>query len=84
MSSAPSRWDVVAREKLERVIGGAPGLAIYHRGLAALELESLQTADELHRFGQWLTTAEPGFAGAVGGLLAVHAVVHGARASSVP
>lgn len=45
--------------------------------LRDLSLDSLGSADDLYRFAKRLT-AQQGFAAAVGGLLRVHAVIHGA------
>ena len=44
--------------------------------LGELRLTALTSADDLYRFGARLA-AQGGFAGAVGGLLSVHAVIRG-------
>lgn len=77
MSRPPEHWERIALEKLTRVLGEAPGRALYATGLRELGMRSVASAEELHRLAQWLTR-QPGFAATVGGLLSVHAVIHGA------
>ena len=73
-----SRWNDVALAKLSNVLGSAQGEEVYVETLRALVLDSLGSADDLFRFAQ-LVKERHGFAGAVGALLSVHAVIHGAR-----
>lgn len=80
MSHPPEYWERVALEKLIRVLGERPGRALYAEGLLALGLDAVTSPQELHRLAQWLTR-QPGFAATVGGLLSVHAVIHGASAA---
>lgn len=72
-----SRWNEVALAKLSNVLGSALGEEVYVETLRALVLDSLGSADDLFRFAQ-LVKERDGFAGAVGALLSVHAVMHGA------
>lgn len=69
-------WDEVALGKLSRVLGSSAGQKLAVAILGKMGSSSLQSADDLHRFGQ-LLAEEPGFAAAVGGLLIVHATLHG-------
>lgn len=73
-----SRWNDVALAKLSNVLGSAQAEEVYVETLRALVLDSLGSADDLFRFAQ-LVKQRAGFAGAVGALLGVHAVIHGAR-----
>lgn len=73
-----SRWNDVALTKLSNVIGKANAEEVYAETLQALALESLHSADDLLRFAQHVRERE-GFVGAVGALLSVHAVMHGAK-----
>ena len=82
MADTPSKdWHGVAIAKLTSVLGPARGSAALEEALRATGLTHITSADELHRFAQALITAG-GFAGAVGGLLSVHAVMHGASRSA--
>ncbi|WP_147444804.1 hypothetical protein [Corallococcus sp. CA053C] len=81
MTTTPSKdWHGVAVAKLTSVLGPARGSAALEEALRATGLTHITSADELHRFAQALVHAG-GFAGAVGGLLSVHAVMHGASRS---
>ena len=75
------RWHDVALAKLTAVLGAPAAIEHVADGLGALGLEKISTVDELQRFAQHLST-KGGFAGAVGGLLSVHATIHGARLDS--
>jgi hypothetical protein len=68
-------WDEVALGKLSRVLGSGPGQQMATKILGKMGRTSLQSADDLHHFGQILSE-ETGFAAAVGGLLIVHATLH--------
>ena len=72
-------WDLAAHAKLASVLGPAKAEQLTAKVLAAMGRDSLGSANELYDFAQELI-AEGGFVGAVGGLLAVHATIHGASA----
>ena len=72
-----SQWNEVALAKLSNVLGSAQGEEVYVETLRALVLDNLGSADDLFRFAQ-LVKQRDGFVGAVGALLSVHAVMHGA------
>ena len=72
-------WDEVALTKLSRVLGPALGAQLMTKVLKQMGCTSLGSAAALHTFGE-LLTHEPGFAAPVGGLLIVHATIHGATA----
>ncbi len=69
-------WDDVALGKLSRVLGPAAGAQMMTKMLAKVGLDSLESADDLHAFGECLTQ-EAGFAAPLGGLLIIHATLHG-------
>jgi hypothetical protein len=73
-----SRWDEAAMGKLTRVLGRETGMDVYTQALHTLGMAQLASADDLHRFAQHVAGLG-GFAGAVGGLLSVHSVIHGAK-----
>ena len=75
-----THWDEVALGKLSRVLGVTAAQHVATKILSKMGRTSLQSADELHQFGQ-LLTEETGFAAAVGGLLLVHATLHGGSTS---
>ncbi|RYZ43086.1 MAG: hypothetical protein EOO71_04970 [Myxococcaceae bacterium] len=83
MSTQPRDWHGVAVAKLNSVLGPARGPLVLEEALRATGLTHISSADELHRFAKVLITTG-GFAGAVGGLLSVHAVMHGASGDSAP
>jgi hypothetical protein len=66
-----------ALEKLTRVLGRERALRIYRDTLAGAGLADIRTADDLHAFGQHLSTCG-GFEAAVGGMLSVAALLRGA------
>ena len=72
----PADWNDVAHAKLAAVLGAAKAEALMSELLGELRLTALTSADDLYRFGARLA-AQGGFAGAVGGLLSVHAVIRG-------
>jgi hypothetical protein len=76
MRPAPDDWHGVAAAKLEAVLGPVKGPLALADALRATRLERIATAGELYRVAQQLSETG-GFAGAVGGLLGVHAVMHG-------
>ena len=75
---ALSRWDETAIAKLTRVLGQDTAMETYGQALRALGLQQLYTVDDLHRFAQHVA-ALGGFVGAVGALLSVHSIIHGAK-----
>lgn len=79
----PTDWNAVALAKLTKVLGAERGRRAMTEALQALALASLASADDLYRFARHLV-AGGGFAGAVGGLLRLHAVMHGARGAEPP
>lgn len=83
MTAAATDWHAVATAKLTHVLGEERGRQLLASTLATTGLTALTSADELHRFAQALVEAG-GFAGAVGGLLSLHAVMHGARGRFTP
>ncbi len=76
----PADWNEVAHAKLSAVVGEEKAGALMRALLHELNVDALTSADDLYRFGQRLS-AKGGFAGAVGGLLSVHAVIRGAAAA---
>lgn len=72
----PTEWHAVAAAKLAAVLGEAKGAVALDGALRATGLVRISTATELYRVAQHLSAAG-GFASAVGGLLGVHAVMHG-------
>ena len=66
------------READTRPRGGLRNADHEAKILQRMGKESLASADDLLRFGE-LLREEPGFASPVGGLLIVHATIHGAR-----
>ncbi len=78
MSAPSAEWHEVALAKLTRVLGAERGAHEMRATLHEIGLTTLSSAEDLHAFAQAFV-ARGGFAGAVGGLLSVHAVMHGAR-----
>ncbi len=72
-----TRWDLVALQKLTSVLGAKLGEQVYVETLRELLRERLETPNDLYRFAQRVAK-RGGFIGAVGGLLTVHSVIHGA------
>lgn len=83
MISSP--WNDVAITKLSNVLGRARAEDVMSAALSEIGLPALTSADDLYRFARRLARAG-GFVAAVGGLLSVHAVIHGAteRPSDAP
>jgi hypothetical protein len=79
VTPASNDFHAYAEAKLRVVLGEAKAASALTTTLESLGIRRIQSADDLHRFGRALVAAG-GFAGAVGGLLTVHAVMHGARA----
>lgn len=72
-----SRWDLAALQKLTRVLGETMAEDVFAATLREIGLSRLETANDLYRFAQQVIKMG-GFVGAVGGLLSVHSVIHGA------
>lgn len=70
-------WNDVALAKLSAVVGRVKAEETMASALRELELESLGSVNDLYRFAKCLGQ-KGGFVAAVGGLLSVHAVIHGA------
>lgn len=68
----------VARAKLVRVLGERRGELVFAEVLVEARIARIADADELYRFAKTLA-GRGSFAGAVGGLLIVHALLNGAR-----
>lgn len=81
MSGAPVGADFgqIARAKLSRVLGPALADSVLERTLRLIGLESLSSADDLYRFSSELGRNKDPIAAAVGGLLGVTALLHGAK-----
>lgn len=74
-----AHWDRVALAKLSAVLGEARAAEVFASVLRELSLTTLGSADDLYAFAQHVSKKE-GFVGALGALLSVHAVIHGATA----
>jgi hypothetical protein len=74
-------WSEVALAKLSHVVGRAKAEEVFEATMRDLGLVELRSADDLYNFAQRVIKLD-GFVGAVGALLSVHAVIHGATASS--
>jgi hypothetical protein len=81
VTAPPTDWTAVARTKLVTVLGPAKGETMLAHVLQALGTDVLRSADDLYRFAQVLAT-QSGFAGAVGEMLSVHALLRGARGAN--
>lgn len=73
----PSPWSAVALEKLGRVLGPERAQTVLRETMLRAGLRALDTPDDLFRLGCTIETIG-GFAGTVGSLLALHAVMRGA------
>ena len=69
----------VARAKLSRVLGTALADSLLERTMRLIGLERLVSADDLYRFSTELGRSKDPIAAAVGGLLGVTALLHGAK-----
>ena len=76
-------WHEVAVTKLSRVLGAPTAEETMDRVLRAMGRDVLTSANDLRAFGEQLTK-EGGFAGAVGGLLIVHAALYGSGERAGP
>jgi hypothetical protein len=74
-----ARWTAVALEKLSNVVGRERAEEVLATTLLELGVDDLRSANDLYAFAQRVKRME-GFVGAVGALLSVHAVIHGAVA----
>ena len=73
----------VARERLVRVLGERRGDVVMAEVLAEIGIAHITDADQLYAFAKALVV-RGSFAGAVGGLLTVHALLRGARGELGP
>jgi hypothetical protein len=78
---AASELEELALDKLTRVLGASAGPRVFLEAMRELGLTRLETADQLHALAA-IITRRGGFEGAVGGLLAVAAVMRGATGRS--
>lgn len=69
--------EAMALSRLSRVVGGETARRVFAETLQAIGLAKLVTPDDLYLFAGVLSN-RGGFEGAVGGLLAVTAVMRGA------
>lgn len=69
--------------KLGAVFGRARAEALLAEGLAALDRPRIATPDDLYQLGQWLSQ-RTGFEQAMGSMLAVQAILRGARSYRKP
>jgi len=79
--ASTSRWHAVARAKLTAVLGAAKAEDAMRDTLAKIGRRELRSADDLYLFAEALAEAS-GFTGTIGGLLTVHALLHGAHADT--
>jgi len=82
MSGDTTAWQAVALSKLTRVLGERAGREALARALAETGLAEIFSSEDLRRVALALA-AQGGFAGAVGGLLGVHAAMYGNARESV-
>jgi hypothetical protein len=73
---APSHAEF-ALDKLTRVLGRERAQRVYRETMTSAALTDIHTPEDLHAFGQQLSTCG-GFEAAVGGMLSVAAVLRGA------
>lgn len=73
----------VARAKLVHVLGERRGQTALRETLEQVQLERIETPEQLYTFARALV-GRGSFAGAVGGLLTVHALLRGARGDLPP
>jgi hypothetical protein len=78
MSEHAEDLATLALARLTKVLGPDAGRRVFDETLTAAGLSSLATADDLYAFAGALS-ARGGFEGALGGLLAVAAVMRGAE-----
>ncbi|CAN5911453.1 hypothetical protein BH11MYX4_BH11MYX4_43040 [soil metagenome] len=83
MRPPPREWHAVAEARLASVLGPAKGATALAEALRAVGLSRVATAHDLHRLAQHLS-GTGGFASAVGGLLSVHAILHGGDLALTP
>jgi hypothetical protein len=74
-------WHHVAQDKLTRVLGANAGPATMREVLLEIGTARLESAEDLRRFASALSR-RGGFAGAIAGLLSVHAAMYGAHAEA--
>ena len=77
MRPAANDWSGIALAKLTNVLGDAAGRKVFEEVMSAIGKKELCSSADLRLFAQTLLT-RGGFAGAIGGLLSLHATMHGA------
>ena len=77
MRPAANDWNGIALAKLTNVLGDETGRRVLEEVMSAIGKKELRSAADLRLFAQTLLT-RGGFAGAIGGLLSLHATLHGA------
>lgn len=75
MEPEATDWHAVAMTKLVRVMGERPAVAAADKALRELGIVEISSASQLRLFAEQLSE-QGGFAGAVGGLLKVHATMY--------
>lgn len=81
MRPSPRDWNAVALAKLTHVLGHVAGSRVMTEILATIGKKELASAADLRTFAGALSAKE-GFAGAIGGLLSLHATMYDADASA--
>lgn len=74
-----SEWNDLARAKLDKVLGPAEGESLWDDAMQTLGQTSLDSADDLYRFGTEVNL-RGGIHAALGSMLCLTAVLRGARA----
>lgn len=72
--------ETLAAEKMTRVLGTTRAQKLFAEIMEEIGLEKLSTPEELLKFAKALSL-RPGFEGTVGNMLAVTAILRGARAA---
>lgn len=80
MTASATDWNELARSKLEKVFGSAEAERLMRKSLSQIGLNTLGSADDLHRFANELSSSG-GFAAPVGAMLSLTAVLRGAGGS---
>ena len=81
MKPTTTDWNGIALAKLTNVLGEGPARKLMAEILTEMHATRLESASELRVFAQALLT-RGGFAGAIGGMLKLHATMYGADDAS--